>query len=555
MNAMMDAPLRSESEPANSPYHAERPLPPFPKAWVSLPAAFLETARGAWDRVAICDSSKAKLTYGQALTRALVLARLFKRILGPGERIGLMVPPTAPAAIANLAVAFLGKTPVNLNYSASQTLVDASIHQAEITTTVTSARVLERFGITPRGKVILLEDLPAQVTLADRLAGAFAARFAPLWLVRKLYLGAGPAGPCSEATIIFTSGSTGDPKGVILSHRNILANVLQIETQVKLKPDEVLLGILPFFHSFGFTVTIWTALCLGKKVVFHLSPLDAKLIGRLCEEHKVTLLAASPTFARLYTRSCDPAQLRSVTHLILGAEKLKPDLAVEIRRTLLIDPLEGYGCTELSPVVSVNVPQEVVTRDGRTVAGNRPGTVGRPVPGTAIKTIDPDTGADLPPGAVGMICVKGPQVMVGYLNRPEATASVVRDGWYVTGDLGRLDDDGFLVITDRVSRFSKVGGEMVPHLGLEAAIAQAAGIDEALLVVTGIPDSRQGERLRVVHQDLGISPAEIVRKLGENAIPRVWIPNAGDFIQVDAIPVTATGKVDLRKVREIAESR
>src|SRR5262249_48838085 len=191
----------------------------------------------------------------------------------------------------------------------------------------------------------------------------------------------------TEATVIFTSGSTGDPKGVVLSHRNILSNAHQIERQVELQPDDLVLGLLPFFHGFGFTVTIWTALALGKKVVYHFNPLDARVVGKLCEEHKITLLIGTPSFLRFYLKGCEPRQFASLTHLILGAEKLKPEFAAEIQHALEIAPLEGYGCTELSPVVAVNVPKEVRLRDGRTVPGNRLGTVGLPLPGTAIKTI------------------------------------------------------------------------------------------------------------------------------------------------------------------------
>jgi len=270
--------------------------------------------------------------------------------------------------------------------------------------------------------------------------------------------------------VIFTSGSTGDPKGVVLTHRNILSNVHQVDRHVELLPEEVVLGILPFFHSFGFTIGIWTIVCLGKKVVYHHNPLEARVIGNLCEQHKVTMLVGTPTYMRSYLQRCDPAQFSALVHLILGAEQLKPELARDIRAKLGIEALEGYGCTELSPVVSVNVRHDVVLRDGRRVEGNRAGTVGIPVPGTCVKTVDPESGADLPRGDVGMIVVKGPQVMAGYLNRPETTAQVLKDGWYSTGDLGYVDPDGFIKITDRLSRFSKVGGEMVPHGAVEAAI-------------------------------------------------------------------------------------
>jgi acyl-[acyl-carrier-protein]-phospholipid O-acyltransferase/long-chain-fatty-acid--[acyl-carrier-protein] ligase len=500
----------------------------------------------------MADSTGARLTYGKALIGALALGRALARNWGPADHVGLLVPPTVPAAIANLAVTLWGKVPVNLNYSASQGLVDASIDQCGITHVVTSAKVLDRFKITPKGRLILLEEVRKQVGLADKLWAAAVARLVPVGALGAFVPGLRHDQLDARATVIFTSGSTGDPKGVVLTHRNVLSNVHQVEEQVHMKPDEVLLGVLPFFHSFGFTITIWTALCLNKKVVYHFNPLDARTVGKLCEEHQVTLLTGTPSFSRLYLKGCDPAQFKTITHWIVGAEKLKPELARDIRATLGIDPLEGYGCTELSPVVAVNVPREVELPGGRTVPGNRLGTVGLPVPGTAIKTVDPDTGSDLAVGAEGMIAVKGPQVMAGYLDKPEATAEVVKGGWYLTGDIGYLDPDGFLKITDRISRFSKIAGEMVPHLAIESAILEATGVDEHHVAVTGVPDPKQGERLCVLYTDLGMTPAEVQQRLMAGALPKVWIPTPRDFIHVAEVPITSTGKVDLRRLKEIA---
>ena len=533
----------------NSP---PRPLPPLPARWGSLPGALVSQARARWSHEAMADSTGASLTYGMTLIRALVLGRVLARTWGPAEHVGILVPPTVPGAVANLAVSLWGKVPVNLNYSASQEMVDASIDQCGITHVLTSAKVLDRFKITPRGRLVLLEEIPPQVRRADKVWAFAVARLVP-----KAAMGAFVPGLRQErldatATVIFTSGSTGDPKGVVLSHRNVLSNVYQVEEQVHLLPDEVLLGVLPFFHSFGFTITIWTALCLNKKVVYHFNPLEARLIGKLCEQHKVTLLTGTPTFSRLYLKSCEPRQFETITHWIVGAEKLKPELARDIQTSLGIEPMEGYGCTELSPVVAVNVPSEVELPDGRKIHGNRLGTVGLPLPGTAIKTVDPETGADLPAGAEGVIAVKGPQVMVGYLNRPEATAQVLKSGRYLTGDLGYVDSDGFLKITDRISRFSKIAGEMVPHMGIESAIIDTTGVEENQVAVTGVPDPKHGERLCVVYTDLGASPAEVCKRLSAGPYPKVWLPSPRDFIHVEQIPITSTGKVDLRKLREIA---
>ncbi|HKI20461.1 MAG TPA: AMP-binding protein [Isosphaeraceae bacterium] len=534
------------------PYAPYRELPPLPAGWCSLPRAFIHQARAIWSRAALADSTGASLTYGQTLVRALVLGRVLAREWGVAGHVGLMVPPTVPAAVANLAVSLWGKIPVNLNYSASQALVDASIDQCGITHVLTSAKVLDRFKLTPKGRLILLEEIPRRVRLADKLWAAAVAKLAPEGALAAFVPGLRNDNLDATATVIFTSGSTGDPKGVVLTHRNILSNVRQVEEQVHLLPEEVLLGILPFFHAFGFTVTIWTAMCLGKKVVYHFNPLDARTIGKLCEQHHVTLLIGTPTFMRLYLKNCEPRQFHAITHLVLGAEKLKPELGRDIQRTLGIEPMEGYGCTELSPVVAVNVPREVELPDGRKIHGNRMGTVGLPVPGTAIKTVDPETGADLPAGTEGVIAVKGPQVMAGYLNRPEATAQVIKGGWYLTGDLGYVDQDGFLRITDRLSRFSKIAGEMVPHLSIESAIMEATGVDETRLAVTGVPDPKHGERLCVLYTDLGISPTEVCHRLNASPLPKVWIPTPRDFIKVEEIPITPSGKVNLRRLKEIA---
>jgi acyl-[acyl-carrier-protein]-phospholipid O-acyltransferase/long-chain-fatty-acid--[acyl-carrier-protein] ligase len=268
------------------------------------------------------------------------------------------------------------------------------------------------------------------------------------------------------------------------------------------------------------------------------------------------LIFATPTFMRLYLKRCDRDVFATVRRVALGAERLSSEQASEIRQTLGIEPLEGYGCTELSPVVSFNVDHEIRLSKDRVVSGNRIGTVGRPLPGTSIKTVHPETGADLPSGAEGIICVKGPQVMVGYLDQPEATARVIQDGWFITGDLGRLDEDGFLIISGRLARFSKLGGEMVSHEFVEESVRESAGVDDRSVVVTAIPDRRKGERLVVLYTDLGgKSPDEIVRDLIGRDLPKLWIPTAEDFLKIEAIPLLGNGKLDIAHLRDLARER
>jgi len=555
----MPPPARPDAEASPlpiAPSTADTPLSPLPADWRSLPRAFMRAAREYWSAEAMSDSTGAKLTYGEALIRSLALGRVLGRTLGADEsRVGLLIPPCVPGAVANLAVALRGKVSVNLNYSAGPGLIDAAIAKAGLKHVLTSQKVLAKLHLESRPEYLLLEDLAKRVTAVDKAWAVGVARVVPFGALGRFVPGLDGDKPGDLATIIFTSGSTGDPKGVMLSHANILSNVHQLNTHLQFLPKEVVLGILPFFHSFGYTVTIWTVLCLGKRVCYHANPLDARTVGTICEEQKVTMLVGTPTFMRSYLQRCRPEQFASIVHLLLGAEKLKPELFASIRSTLKVDPLEGYGCTELSPVVAVNVPLEKVTPDGRAVPGNRPGTVGMPLPGTAIRTFDPDTGAELPRGVEGMIRVAGPQVMLGYLDRPDATAAVLRDGWYETGDVGFLDADGFLHVTDRRGRFSKIGGEMVPHVRVEAAIVEAAGCPEEAVAVTSLPDPKRGERLAVIYTDMGMPPAEVHRRLLAGPLPKLWVPSAEDFVRADAIPILGTGKVDLRGVRDLAGAR
>ena len=528
-------------------------LEPLPAGWTSLPRAFLQTARRHWAREGMADSFKVNLTFGSALTRALALGRVLRRDLGPEPYVGLLVPPSVAGAVANIALLLIGKIPINLNYSASQAVIDKAVERCGIKRIITSRKFLDKVKLTPTDAFLYLEEMPARVSWLDKVWAATVARVVPESALGSFLPGLKGDRIDATATVMFTSGSTGDPKGVVLTHGNILSNVHQMRQHLRLDPlNVVALGVLPFFHSFGHTVGIWTILLLGKKAVYHANPLDAKVVGNLCEQHGVTLIAASPTFFRHYIQRCEPKQFQTLFHILLGAEKLKPEVAEQIEAAIHVAPLEGYGTTEMSPVAAVNVPFEVDLGGGRTVDGNRRGTVGRLMPGTAARSVDPDSGVILPRGTEGMIHIKGPQIMSGYLDNPEATAKVLRDGWYTTGDLGYLDDDGFLVITGRLSRFAKIAGEMVPHEGVEAAIVTAAGVDERAVAVTSIPDAKRGERLVVVHIAWETTPKEVCQKLVAGTIPKLWIPSAEDFVQVKEIPTLGTGKLDLRAIHEVA---
>jgi acyl-[acyl-carrier-protein]-phospholipid O-acyltransferase/long-chain-fatty-acid--[acyl-carrier-protein] ligase len=348
--------------------------------------------------------------------------------------------------------------------------------------------------------------------------------------------------------------------------------VAAIEQVIRLRSSDVMCAILPFFHSFGYTVTLWGVLALDIGAVYHFSPLDARQVGTLCREHKASLLMTTPTSLRSYVKRCPREDFVTLDVVVTGAEKLPPDLIESVEEKFGFRPVEGYGITELSPLVSVNVPPSRALGDPRE--GLREGSVGRPVPEVLAKVVHPETHEDLSVGQDGLLWIKGPNVMLGYLNQPEATAKVIRDGWYNTGDIAHLDAEGFITITGRLSRFSKIGGEMVPHIKIEetllslvaAAAASGATAGEPAradsgtdapqpLAVCAVADERKGERLVVLHVGLPRSPGELCREMAAAGLPNLWIPSPDSFCQVSEIPILGTGKLDLQRLKALAEEK
>ncbi len=348
---------------------------------------------------------------------------------------------------------------------------------------------------------------------------------------------AGAIRPDDVAAVIFSSGSTGTPKGVMLSHWNLIANADATAQVYSVDHRDCMLGVLPFFHSFGFTYTLWFPLLNGFKAVFHPNPTDAKAIGELAGAHHPTLFLSTPTFCLGYLRKCTREQLGSIRYLLVGAEKLRPALVKSFEEKFGVTPLEGYGCTEMGPVVSVNV-----TNHERSAY--KPGTAGRPLPYVSLRVVDPETMAPVPPGETGLLLVNGPSRMIGYLGDPERTAQALVDGYYNTGDLACFDSDGFLNIVDRLARFSKIAGEMVPHLKIEETIREILG--DHPCVVLGIPDDQRGERLAVLYTQPETTPLQVWQCLSESTLPRLWIPKRENIYVVDDIPTLGTGKLDLR---------
>jgi acyl-[acyl-carrier-protein]-phospholipid O-acyltransferase/long-chain-fatty-acid--[acyl-carrier-protein] ligase len=493
---------------------------------------------------------KEPLSYGKALVGAACLARRLRGRLGDRPMVGLWLPPGAPAALANIALAFLGKTAVNLNYTASASVVQSAVRQCELRHVLTSKRFTHRVPLDagPGVELLYLEDLLAEVTGGEKARTFLAVLLLPRFLTERWVLRLAPTRSADLLTVIFSSGSTGDPKGVMLTHRNIAANAESVIQAIDPRPRDRILGILPFFHSFGYTVTLWVPLQVGASTVYHADPRQSREIGELCRKYKCTIFLATPTFLRLCLRRCQPGDFDSLRFLWCGAEKLPPALAKEFQEKFHVLPMEGYGATELSPTAVVNVPDRDL--DGFRQVGNKPGTIGQPLPGVAARVVDPDTFAPLPAGKEGLLLIYGANVMAGYLGRPEATKEVIRDGWYVTGDIARMDEDGFLTLTDRLSRFSKIGGEMVPHQKVEDELHAILGTADRVCVVTAVPDESKGERLVVLHVGMDVPPTW--QKLSGRGLPNLWLPRERDFYQVAELPVLGTGKVDLKRCKEMA---
>ncbi|NLE37216.1 MAG: AMP-binding protein, partial [Pirellulaceae bacterium] len=515
---------------------------------------FLRNCRRGRRRLKAADSTGVALTAGDVLTRAFVLRRILRReVLADDEScVGLLLPPTVAGVVANAVVALDGRVAVNLNYSVrSSDVVNHCIAQAGIRHVLTSRRMMEKLDLTIDAELVFLEDIAARVTLCDKLAAAWMARCEPIRLLERR-LGLDKIDPDDLMTIVFTSGSTGVPKGVMLTHVNIGSDVLAFAGALRIDREDVLIGILPFFHAFGYTVTLWAPLMLEPAGIYHTNPLEPRPVGKLCKQHSGTILVATPTFLRSYLRRIEPEELATVSLVVVGAEKMPLDLADAFQKRFGVRPSEGYGTTELSPAVAVNIPK---SRLGKTdQLATKEGSIGKPLRGIAVKVVDLESGEDLGVNRAGMLLVKGPNVMRGYLDQPEKTAEVMRDGWYVTGDVARIDEDGFIFITGRLNRFAKIGGEMVPHLRVEEAITKALELDEEELrvVVTSIPDEKKGERLVVLHTPLEKTPDEICAKLRESGLPTIWIPSPDSFREVPEIPVLGTGKLALKEVNDLA---
>ncbi len=509
---------------------------------------------GAETRVITGDDGKEE-RFDKLLALAIVLSQ-YVRQQTTKNRVGIVLPPSFGGLLANVAVLFAGKTPVNLNFTASEAAIESAMKQADIDRLITVdpfVRRMQRFPWPANRNLIYLERVLPRMK-AKIAVWMVLSRMLPAGVLAGI-LGLSKRGGDREAVLLFTSGSSGDPKGVVLTHRNLMANVNQFSTRLQLRSDDAALGCLPLFHSFGCTVTMWYPVIEGVNLVTHPSPLEIGKLASFIEKYRVSLLVTTPTFLRGYIKKVKPEQLQSLKYVVTGAEKLPRKVAEAFEERFGHPVLEGYGLTETSPVTNVNLPDSE-PEDPRfpVLPCYRPGSVGQFIPGMAVRITDPETDEAQPLHETGMIWLKGPNVFQGYLHQPEKTSEMLEDGWLKTGDIGRVDEDGFLFIDGRLSRFSKIGGEMVPHETLEDSINSVLGLDaesERKIVVVGLPDEAKGETLTMLSAIPGVEATDLRYRLLDKGVPSLWIPRT--IIQVHEIPHLASGKLNLKECQRIAQ--
>ena len=518
----------------------------------------LRSCRAGRNELKFADSTGIELTGGKVFIMILILRKVLRRLLAKEEQnVGLLMPTSAYGVLANLTLALDCRTTVNLNYTFHLDTINYCIRQAGLKHVITSRRVLERFpDLKLDAELIIMEDLRGKVQWFDKVAGVVDAYVTPIRCLEWVF-GIDKVKLDDVLTIIYTSGSTGTPKGAMITHRNIAENVKAFFQHLDLQKTDILLGSLPLFHSFGYTTSFWLPAMTFVKGIYHFSPLEPKKIAEIAKKYKCTAIPTTPTFLRSYLKNSKREDYEAMLTVICGAEKLPTDLIDAWEAKFGVRPAEGYGTTELAPVVSVNIPK-----------GRRPdyqdwlreGTIGRPLGNLQARVVQLETGEVLPPDTSGMLQIKGPSVMKGYYKAPEKTDEVLQDGWYTTGDIATIDKDGFIRIVGRESRISKIGGEMVPHILIEDEITKIIASrwssdseGDVVAAVSAVPDERRGERLIILIRQLPIPAEEVCKLLHQAGLPNLWIPSPRDFFHVESIPVLGTGKLDLRAVKALAE--
>ncbi len=532
----------------------------YAKTLDPIPVSWLKTAKRMSFRMSATDILGEPVSHHRFITGVFAFSGLIGK-KSPEQNIGILVPASVGGAITNMAVLALGKTAVNLNFTSSPEAIQGAVLKAEIKTVYTSKKFLRKLEdrgikikeILPKTKLIYLEDFKAELPKAKMLLTMLSIMLLPAKLLQWIFIKRIKLD--STAAILFSSGSEGVPKGVELTHLNLATNARQVADMLNTRENDIVMSTLPTFHAFGLLATTLMPLSEGIPIVCHPDPTDVLTIAKGAARNQATLLFGTSTFLRLYSmnKKVHPLMLRSLRMVIAGAERLNPDTRTAFTLKFNKEILEGYGTTETSPVASVNIPDELDTNYWKVQKGNKPGTVGMPLPGTSFRIVDPSTLEELETGEDGLILIGGPQVMKGYLHDEIKTAEVVEliDGkhWYRSGDKGHLDSDGFLIIVDRYSRFAKLGGEMVSLSAVEETIRQALGNSDLELVAVNIPDDKKGEKVILLIAN-EISPKDIKKKLIEAEMNPLMIP--AKFTNVNAVPKLGSGKTDFATSKRVA---
>ena len=456
----------------------------------------------------------------------------------------------------------------NLNYTASIDALIRAVSQANIQTVVSSRRFLKQLSargisldpLLNKVSVIYLEDMKTQIKQSELLLRYIAVKCLPKALLKMFWLDTSKKAS-DNAAILFSSGSEGQPKGVQLSHQNILANCRQVADVLNIQDDERMMVSLPLFHAFGLTVTQFMPLIEGLPMVCHPDPTDVLPIAKAVAKYNVSVMCGTSTFLRLYCRNnkVHPLMLNSLRVVVSGAERLNPDVRQAFKAKFNKDIYEGYGATETSPVATVNLPDVMDYSNYKVQQGGKVGSVGMPLPGTSLKIVDPETFEVLPVGEAGMVLIAGVQVMQGYLKNPVKNQQVIKDidglRWYVTGDKGSIDEDGYLTIIDRYSRFAKVAGEMVSLTAVEQVLAKVLALNSSdhELVAVALSDTKKGEVIAVLGT-LPCSLADVRQAMVDNQCNPLLIPNrliTLEALQLKTLPKLGSGKTDYQQIKQL----
>ncbi len=521
---------------------------------VTLHHAAVKIARKKpWEKRFFDGCEKELSTFELVRNAAMLSRKIRRRISSQDKRVGILLPNSCEAVEAILAVMMADRVAVPLNYSTPQSVFDYSVTSAELPLVITSREFLKKIHISPGEKAVFIEDLHEEFTLAGKMLMSMGILFLPTGEFMNMLSPLSAFDLMQDAVLLFSSGSTGNPKGVRLSHHNLNTNARSVAAGFAVDHTDMVVGNLPLFHSFGLNVCFWMPLISGAKVVYIASPLDSSAVCRSIGQRKATMLFATPSFLQKYLRRCKKEDLISLRLIATGAEKLRDDIARKVKEVTdsRLEVVECYGCTELSPVVSINLADDIA-RTGKC-AGVKD-SIGVPLENISVRILDPLNFTPVAPGEEGILCVKGSLVMQGYLNDDAATAEVMAGEYYKTGDIAKMDENGYISICGRLSRFSKIAGEMVPHEMVEKIINELCACDNRVVAVGTIPDPAKGEALLVLYTpEMPFSPDEVVALLRERSISNLWIPKAANFHQVEELPLLGSGKLDLAALREAAE--